>query len=834
MTATERIVLNDMSAPLEGHLDAVPLLYLCCRKCAGLFTSEETFSVHAPCCVGDPYLCNTEYFACHREKFFSFYLDLWKTLKQNSDYLHKDNANNNEETCCSSENRELVQSSSYDRLTVSRIPATKSVPVSLNRGTQNNELEISKCINKTMIVAGRDKSNFHNDVALRTLDAVPLHSTVAKNEREDTVNNNSEMFSQTKKHSCSTGSCQICSNTVVAASQNEEASFYEDAVETMNCNNNKNNHLEISVKNTPLPVGDDTDISNNNNCPSEVSDENFLQDEEIIYTMQHDNRSKQGKFHQGHEEASPREMAEQCSKLSVDGCDVYSCNLCGYKTKHAGFMHRHLSAHNSGEVFRCDFCEFFCYLKSRLLIHMQCHREEMLVCDVCSATFRHRSTMKRHIDIKHKGESRHICNTCGYLATSNSGLMDHIRTHTGHLLQCDVDGCSFQTAYKRSLVLHREKHQGIQRYVCDVCGYRTSESGSLQKHLSIHKGKKLFKCPHCSYRAVAHHDVVKHARAKHLRQKKYCCNKCNFSTGYPSSLTNHLMAHAGIKPYKCSLCSYQSNMAAKVTRHMHQRHPAEQCEVIKLNIPFEYNVKDFVTKTNSSSFEVQVIKLSEEDIVEKEEEKSPHPDPIADPDSNPIPNPNPEGDYLHNTSYQMSSFKPCSEEEISISVHENDSNNLLDEGDADGNIFNHSDSAVFGSSAYKLLSQSTDDIRSDCMQRWELKPYYRHGVYRRSSSVCSEPMLSSYRALSDADPDSCSMDATDEDVKDAVETGHLIGESDEVMHETRHLICVSHEHETDHLIGGSTVLTTYQCNSCLQLLTTDTSVTQHQLICTGT
>ena len=342
------------------------------------------------------------------------------------------------------------------------------------------------------------------------------------------------------------------------------------------------------------------------------------------------------------------------------------------------------------------------------------------------------------------------------------------------------------------------------------------------------------------------------------------------------------MAHAGIKPFKCSLCTYQSNMATKVTRHMQQRHPSEECEVIKLDIPFEYNVKDFVRKTHLSSSEVQVIKLSEKDIVNEQEMTPPHPDthhnsntPNPDPNPSPDPNlslnpdpnpppdpnlnpghnsdptlhsdPNPQSDsdpdcgYLHNAHYQLSSFKSCSEEEISISAHENVSNNLLDEGDADGNIFNHSDSAVFGSSvfgssAYKLLSQSTDDIRSDCMQKWVLKPYYRHGVFRRSSSVCSEPMLSSYRALSDADPDSCSMDVTDDDVKDAVEASHLIGESDEVMQETRHLIGVSHGslQTTDHLIGGSTVLTTCQCNSCLQLLTADSSIVQHQLICTGT
>ena len=344
------------------------MLYLCCRKCTGLFVSEEMFSAHTHCCSGDPYLSNTEYFACHREKYFSFYFDLWKTLRQKSD-LHKDNVNDVDDSSYSPQNRQT------ESLSLSSTSPEKLFPRDLCRDIK----QITKC---------KEENGFHTDIDNNEESC----NSMNKNKLQNTVNSSAEAFPLAKPHSCSSTDGRVSSN---------ENIFCGDSVNATNFNNN---NLKVNHEDASLMLDGEMDISNGNNNHAEEGNEILLDSEEIIYTMHHDNESKQSRFQHGYNEVvSPTDMAEQCFKTSVDGCDMYSCNLCGYKTKHVGFMHRHLSAHDNGKVFKCDVCTFSCFLKSRLLVHKQSHREEMLVCDICSATFRHKSTMKRHIEIKHKG-----------------------------------------------------------------------------------------------------------------------------------------------------------------------------------------------------------------------------------------------------------------------------------------------------------------------------------------------------------------------------------------------------------------------------------------------
>ncbi|XP_071107303.1 uncharacterized protein [Haliotis cracherodii] len=318
------------------------------------------------------------------------------------------------------------------------------------------------------------------------------------------------------------------------------------------------------------------------------------------------------------------DAADEChwDEFVRDNHTVYRCRLCSHESNYLGFMKRHIRAHNNGDVLQCDQCDFSTIWRSQLQVHKSKHAQPNFLCEHCPRRFKNKSSLTRHSAKKHNGKSNFLCTysqDCGFVGVNSANLRDHMRKHTGELLFCDYGQCKFMTKFEKALGLHKAKHQGITRYVCEICGYKTIETGSFKRHCLIHNGKKLFKCPDCSYKGTSRYVVVKHIYGKHIDHKRYACNRCDFKTAYYSGLSMHLMAHEGIKPYKCSLCPYRSNLSNKVKRHCSQKHVQNVAKVIKVENCLKFDVKDYLNP-DVHKIDVKVIRLNGDGEEEQEEE----------------------------------------------------------------------------------------------------------------------------------------------------------------------------------------------------------------------
>ena len=81
----------------------------------------------------------------------------------------------------------------------------------------------------------------------------------------------------------------------------------------------------------------------------------------------------------------------------------------------------------------------------------------------------------------------HSCSVCNRKFQTSSGLISHMRRHTGERpYTCRTCGQSFSD--RSTIAKHRRTHTGTKPYTCDVCGRDFSQSGNMLRHKrSMHR-----------------------------------------------------------------------------------------------------------------------------------------------------------------------------------------------------------------------------------------------------------------------------------------------------------------------------------------------------------
>jgi len=77
---------------------------------------------------------------------------------------------------------------------------------------------------------------------------------------------------------------------------------------------------------------------------------------------------------------------------------------------------------------------------------------------------------------------------------------------------------------------------------------------------NIHGDKKykakLINCPHCQFVAYIQHHMEYHINSKHLKQRTYKCDKCEYSGYNVSMLNSHTNSHSPIHRFRCEECNF--------------------------------------------------------------------------------------------------------------------------------------------------------------------------------------------------------------------------------------------------------------------------------------
>ena len=222
---------------------------------------------------------------------------------------------------------------------------------------------------------------------------------------------------------------------------------------------------------------------------------------------------------------------------------MQKCEYCDYTstkksciTKHERKTHPE-SAH---KPFKCRKCDYFCLEKKELTKHdREIHNSEKIQCPKCDKKVSP-DNLRSHIKEMHEKIFPFLCNTCGYKATSNGVLKNHI-----------------------DLV-----HEG-KRHICQICGLGLSTPTCLKKHIAcVHEGKKPYKCELCDTRCLTQSGLKIHIRNVHDKIKPLKCNECQKSFRNNTEVKKHItIVHEKIKAFKCPLCDKKFSFQNRLHDH---------------------------------------------------------------------------------------------------------------------------------------------------------------------------------------------------------------------------------------------------------------------------
>ena len=209
---------------------------------------------------------------------------------------------------------------------------------------------------------------------------------------------------------------------------------------------------------------------------------------------------------------------------------MQKCEYCDYTSVKKWSIKKHERKTHPDLVhkpFKCIKCDYFCVQKKELTKHdREVHNAKKIQCPKCDKKIAPLN-LRVHIKRMHDKIFPFLCNTCGYKATSNAELKNHV----------DV------------------VHEG-KRHICPICGKGSTTPTVLKYHIaSVHEGNKPYKCELCDTSCSTQWKLNFHIRNVHEKIKLHKCNECQKFFGTKQILNNHVTAvHEGIKAFKCSLC----------------------------------------------------------------------------------------------------------------------------------------------------------------------------------------------------------------------------------------------------------------------------------------
>ena len=145
-----------------------------------------------------------------------------------------------------------------------------------------------------------------------------------------------------------------------------------------------------------------------------------------------------------------------------------SCQYCGDKYSKT-FLKRHIKFMHKGFKFRCSECDFTFWDKKKLRRHMGTDHNYMIdqefakgseerTCKLCDKLFKEARNLIVHMETVHGGLKKHSCNECGMNFGQKSSLKRHILLkHKGFFYKCCIDKCGWGDGEKSKMRKHIKK-----------------------------------------------------------------------------------------------------------------------------------------------------------------------------------------------------------------------------------------------------------------------------------------------------------------------------------------------------------------------------------------
>lgn len=304
--------------------------------------------------------------------------------------------------------------------------------------------------------------------------------------------------------------------------------------------------------------------------------------------------------------------------------EVFSCRT---------HFNNHVEGHNRNN---CQMCPALFTNRKNLVVHMaDAHNVVMLAdaaftCSVqgCERRFVKRSTLHRHLQLRHTSEGQLVCITCGAFCEGEDEFRSHSETHKQWA--CGV--CSESFTRRQQYLVHMASHETSKYkcitcdqvlptkarvlehrkdghqveglsvdFACDKCEERFHTSAELRDHSHVHKPPNSISCKYChktfSTKKICH----SHMRSQHGvvvengTESSLICDQCGKQFRSPSLLAKHLKGVHNEQVFSCNFCNHKTNKEVNMRRHRALHTSQEQqfvCDQCGASFQALSNLKD--------------------------------------------------------------------------------------------------------------------------------------------------------------------------------------------------------------------------------------------------
>jgi len=305
--------------------------------------------------------------------------------------------------------------------------------------------------------------------------------------------------------------------------------------------------------------------------------------------------------------------------------DKNQCEACEWTARglkehraHWNEMHK-----NKPLPYLCYACDYRTYTKFYMDQHEKVeHKTEDFTCETCGYKTKHQHAIKRHLKYVHDDSRNYQCEVCAKSVKTHKQLKQHLITKHGYTfeekemkslmkiitkrpklqkieakcLKCDLN--SFKDIFDFNehvrLCYGKELNQGI-KFKCNKKGCETIWRAAEVLHFHLYDTHKTNEnvCDICGkifpYNIA---NLKRHKENTHFLKRDYQCDKCDKVFSAKNSLQRHVNEiHLGFKPFECEQCSYKIGTKNKLAIHIQAKHTDE---------PFKCRKCDFFTRSHKT------------------------------------------------------------------------------------------------------------------------------------------------------------------------------------------------------------------------------------------
>lgn len=265
----------------------------------------------------------------------------------------------------------------------------------------------------------------------------------------------------------------------------------------------------------------------------------------------------------------------------------------------------------------CALCPFKTKVRTNIIRHLQQHKSDNTVPEVCpvnpvpclTTNEKYFNKMKNLACSSHI-EKSDVINISETMKSENE-LPKFITESKRYV--CGIVGCTYLTVNEDMLRHHYlALHAEETCYICPHCPNNLEKfTGAINidkiiSHLKLHD-VRLYKCPYCNYHKSQKHIVERHVTDKHplslnqvvvvredtnspskiskreSKSKSWACGLCNYTAYDKVEIVKHTSDEHGLKSqYKCSLCQYRCSYKNGFTNHFAARHTGCPVKIISV------------------------------------------------------------------------------------------------------------------------------------------------------------------------------------------------------------------------------------------------------------